>query len=723
MKLSYLLAALGAATLTTLAGAQNGSDNCTTPDAIAGQGSFSFDSTLATTGPEGQSEPLCFAFGSNAVDSDVWFNWTADATGIASISTCASLLDTKIAGYPAGGCPVVAGTAIACNDDSCSVQSAIDFACTTGTAYLLQIGSFPGNVGGTGTIDIVIASSATNDDCGGAVAIAGQGTFAFNQLGASGGLEGQNEALCLFFGLSSIANDIWYAWTPSLAGVAVIGTCTASVDTKIAAYASSGCPTPGTSIACNDDSCGLQSEVQFPVSAGSTYTLQIGTFPGSSGGAGNMEITVSPPAGNDSCAFATAIAGQGVFPFDQTGSTTGADGQAETACYFFGGSTIDNDVWYDWTADASGTVAINTCTSFVDTKLAIYPGAGCPVAGSAIGCNEDSCGLQSQVFATVVAGSVYSIQVGTFPGATAGSGNLDISITGSLQADDCATPDVIAGQGTFAYNSTIATTGLEGQAEASCYFFGSAVIDNDVWFSWTADATGQASVSTCLGAALDTKLAVYPGVGCPLDGSALACNDDGCGLQSEVLLNVVTGTSYLLQVGNFPGTAGGAASVDILITGPVEPGTPFCFCDAVIAPCTNPGTAGNGCGNGSDPAGANLTATGNADVGADTLVFSATGLAPSQPGLYFQGINAVNGGIGIVFGDGLRCAGGDVRRLGVAFADPAGSSSTAGFASTISAKGGVSLGDLKHYQLWYRSPVGSPCGALFNLSNGYTIQW
>ena len=45
-------------------GAQSGgffgnNDECTSPDPISGQGTFSYDNTGATTGIEGQLEPLC----------------------------------------------------------------------------------------------------------------------------------------------------------------------------------------------------------------------------------------------------------------------------------------------------------------------------------------------------------------------------------------------------------------------------------------------------------------------------------------------------------------------------------------------------------------------------------------------------------------------------------------------------------------------------------------
>jgi len=151
-------------------------------------------------------------------------------------------------------------------------------------------------------------------------------------------------------------------------------------------------------------------------------------------------------------------------------------------------------------------------------------------------------------------------------------------------------------------------------------------------------------------------------------------------------------------------------------------GTPYCFGDGsgTACPCANPGAPGNGCANGSFAGGCNLAASGSPSVGADTVVLSATATAPGQPGLFFQGDDAIAGGNGAVFGDGLRCAGMNVVRLEIAFADGAGATSST---IAIAAAGGVSAGQTKRYQWWFRDPVGSPCGSSFNLSNGIEITW
>ncbi len=149
--------------------------------------------------------------------------------------------------------------------------------------------------------------------------------------------------------------------------------------------------------------------------------------------------------------------------------------------------------------------------------------------------------------------------------------------------------------------------------------------------------------------------------------------------------------------------------------------TAYCFGDGsgTPCPCGNAGAAGEGCAN-SSGAGAILGASGAPSVSGGTLVLTGAQLDPGQPGLYFQGDNAVAGGAGAPFGDGLRCAGGSVVRLEVVSASPQGTSQTS---IDIAAKGGVLAGDTKRYQLWYRDPQGSPCGTGFNLSNGLELVW
>jgi len=161
------------------------------------------------------------------------------------------------------------------------------------------------------------------------------------------------------------------------------------------------------------------------------------------------------------------------------------------------------------------------------------------------------------------------------------------------------------------------------------------------------------------------------------------------------------------------------------------PGEGYCFGDpgfGAPCPCGNDNDSslpGSGCDNGSFASGARLSASGTASISSDTLVLMTTHLEPSNAGLYFQANNDLSPGI--PWGDGLQCAGGQLRRLGVRFANATGYSDTSAWSTPISVKAGnVNAGDTKRYQCWYRTTIDPPCGVGvndFNASNGYAVTW
>ena len=129
---------------------------------------------------------------------------------------------------------------------------------------------------------------------------------------------------------------------------------------------------------------------------------------------------------------------------------------------------------------------------------------------------------------------------------TVGGGSTQLVAAGS---DDCSAPQAIAGQGTFSFDTTAATTGAAGQNEYLCYQFGVSGIDNDVWFHWTADISGTASINTCAGTSIDTKLAVYPeSGGCPPPGSVLAVFFVAAGLFFWLFLCFVAAWQFRMLV-------------------------------------------------------------------------------------------------------------------------------------------------------------------------------
>jgi len=747
-----------------------GSDNCASAaanDSIVGVGTFAVNNTGATSGaPIGS----CGLMG-----RDVWFYWTATSNGNAFISTCGGVSgDSVIAvwndGAPAGSCPT---TQVLCLDDFCGLQTQVSFPVTAGQKFFIEIGGFNSQTF-SGTFNISIPVPPANDNCATPTIIAGSGPHAFDNTVASTGVQGQNEGICTFFGSPAINNDVWYRWTSGFTGTARIETCGSFIDTKIAAYAGAGCPA-GAALGCNDDACGLQTRTDFSVVAGGVYTIQVGLYPFTQSG-GSSSFTINPfvPAVNDNCLTPTVVVGNGPHLFDNSIATTGTQGQGEALCFAFGTSALNNDIWYTWTATATSTFEVSLCGSTTfDSRVAVYAGVGCPAPGSALACNDDFCGLVSTTCFSAVAGQQYTIQIGAYSAAGLGTGDFVFTPTappsgGCAPTDDGTSENALGwtvggtlvwmtGFGAPAQSATVSSVettyatplfpgGYIPQGNVTVAVWddpnddgnpndlvllgtGTAVvnpgsIDSDVFQTITLTSPVIANGVFFVGAAVTHNQGEFVA---PIDqgaGGGSACGSGpgswffGANAPTVDLTNP-SGNQYP------PATLASALGTNgnWLVRpncGPGSTGTAYCFGDGTgtACPCGNTGAAGNGCASSVNVNGANLAATGSAVVGADTVVLVGTGMSNSSV-LYFQGTSQIS----IVFGDGLRCAGGTVIRLGTK-TNVAGASQYPGPGNqSVSVRGMVPSGATRSYQAWYRNSAAFCTPSTFNLTNGLSITW
>jgi len=195
---------------------------------------------------------------------------------------------------------------------------------------------------------------------------------------------------------------------------------------------------------------------------------------------------------------------------------------------------------------------------------------------------------------------------------------------------------------------------------------------------------------------------------------------DNSGVAAGVLIDYLDNERFV-DIAAWPDTGNGAAPVvDIGAVERQEGSTSTLYCSGdgsgTACPCSNDALAGQGCAN-STGAGAELSFSGSLSVAADDLTPLCTNLPALQPALFFTGTGQVGGGNGAVFGDGLRCVGGTVVRLGVQSADAGGSAS---WGPGLAALAGWSAGDTANIQAWYRDPGGT-CGSGFNLSNAHSF--
>jgi hypothetical protein len=445
--------------------------------------------------------------------------------------------------------------------------------------------------------------------------------------------------------------------------------------------------------------------------------------------------------GSDDCSTAAAAdaitAAMSPIAVTTVGATNGAPDAA-------GCVNTNLDVWFYYTASVTGQTTVASCGGVTaDSVVTVWadgsPAGACPT--TSVACNDDACSLQSSVTFCTNAGESFFIQWGAFGAATTYSGTFTITETPTVEVgnDACAAPLAISGSGPFAFDTSTATTGCQGQGNSLCLSFGTTGISNDAWFTWTPSVGGSASLTTC-GMTTpvngDTKVAIYDGSGCPM-AAAIACNDDaggtacpGGGLNSLVTWPTVCGNTYTIQLGTFPGSGPVSGTFTIAETGSAcSPSVEKCGNGDALripCPCGNNGTDPNaGCANSVNPAGASLSTSGT--VAADDVVLSSTGMSGTVC-IFFREDGRIPGGV--QFGDGIKCGGGSLLRLR-AITYPSGITSVAQFpvppeTITLSARSGTFPGSgvTHQYGCFYRNAAAAFCPPFtFNTTDTEEITW
>ncbi|MCK5051831.1 MAG: hypothetical protein KAS53_08920, partial [Candidatus Cloacimonetes bacterium] len=140
-----------------------------------------------------------------------------------------------------------------------------------------------------------------------------------------------------------------------------------------------------------------------------------------------INVTAGGPVG-DTCESAEVIGEVIDYPFDTSTASPSV---------FGGGYITSNDLWFEFTAPSDGSAYFGVCDSGFDTYIVLW--GECDPA-TMIAENDDSCGLQSELFdIPVVSGEDYYLQVGGYSTSN-GAGVLDIIFTSSGQPIIGVTP-------------------------------------------------------------------------------------------------------------------------------------------------------------------------------------------------------------------------------------------------------------------------------------------
>lgn len=369
----------------------------------------------------------------------------------------------------------------------------------------------------------VTAPAPPNDNFANAITINGNTfTDTQNNVGATTEINDPNpstQAACPQAGRNF---SIWYRFTPSVNGLAVVTTFGTNYDTVLSVWTG---PALGslTGVACDDDGIapGGASLLFVNLNAGTTYHFMITGFGPMDAGSTVFTFLFSPPPPNDNFFNATVV---GAVPFTDmvisvAATTETNDPTPPTPACTSGAASNGRakSVWYRITASAAGTITADTFGSGYDTILSVWTGSFGALTPAA--CNDDTGGVQSQASFAATANTTYHFMVTDFDGVggttvfhitAAPAPGPDISVSASpsnvtVTRGSSATATVsIAGFAGFSGNVALSCSGLPSRATCS---FNPASVAPGTPSTVTFTAATAAAASPAL-----TPPSVVPGV-------------------------------------------------------------------------------------------------------------------------------------------------------------------------------------------------------------------
>ncbi|QQS29553.1 MAG: T9SS type A sorting domain-containing protein [Sphingobacteriales bacterium] len=311
----------------------------------------------------------------------------------------------------------VATDFITISDAAGTISYAIGFGSATWSATFTGVVRFYTHLNtacgdqATCRIRSVACTAPTFDVCAGALPISCGGTYTGSTVGQTTDPSAGTCTTTL-----TTAPGVWYNLTGA-SGLVTLSLCGSGYDTKIGVF--SGTCGALVCVAGNDDFCGLQSQLTFTATLGTTYYVLVTGF-STNTGAFTLNVTCLPPPANDNVCSAIPLVLGANPPYYNTGATTeaGEPVPPATGCSTQTGwcnSTISHSVWFTLVGPATGKVTISS-TGF-DNQLALYSAASCSdvLSGGAtlLAANDDfNPGFASSINnVCVTPGTTYYVQM------------------------------------------------------------------------------------------------------------------------------------------------------------------------------------------------------------------------------------------------------------------------------------------------------------------------
>jgi hypothetical protein len=330
---------------------------------------------------------------------------------------------------------------------------------------------------------------------------------------------------------SSNSPDVVYVYSPAANEVVDITLCNgSSYDTKLFIYEDTY--TPGAPFACNDDSCpGYVSElIGLSLVGGSDYYIVVDGY---GGDCGDYILDVTWPAAptpGDDCIDPLVVSIPADLPYqDLTQTTCGRGNSYDATC--LGSYDGGDDIIYELIVTSEVTLDFLMSTTTTWTGMLIdddCPGddGDCIVYGTSI----DAGGVNLN--GVLLTAGTYYLMIDTYPSPYC-IPEFDLSITAAAPpppGDSCADPYDFPALPATQYETTADNSNTDGNAS------------NDEWWDVTIPEDGTYTISLC-GSSYDTYLWLMEDE-C---ASVIGYNDDACGIQSELTVDLTTG-NYIVCV-------------------------------------------------------------------------------------------------------------------------------------------------------------------------------
>ncbi len=450
--------------------------------------------TQSTTLPD----PDCGDVGS--FDDDVWYTFTP-GTGQTAVTidfTSVSGEQDLVAQIYTSDDNTCSGTftTFNCSDDQVgSLPGFVNLAVTEGTTYYIRVFSYSTDPGVTGTSNFTVCvrtpltTPPANDDCSGAVALTvSPGTNCTSPTSGTTEAATASTETPPNTGASGTNDDVWYSFTATAATHKIeLSNFTGTTNDMVIALYSGTCGAL-TLVGDSDPEIAVFNNLtpteQYYVRI-YTYTSSATDYAGF-----NICVTTPTPPANDDCggAVALSVSPSGTCTTAMSGTTEGATQSAEAAPVTAPNGTND-DVWYSFVATAAmhRIVLSNTNGTTGDMVMGVYSGS----CGS-LTLLQDS-DPETLNITGLTPGQTYYVRVWTYSDAPSDFASFDICVTTLTPPpnDDCATAIPITGTSGMVAGTNNGAS--QSQAPAACNS-SSATASSDVWYSVTADFTGDINV-------------------------------------------------------------------------------------------------------------------------------------------------------------------------------------------------------------------------------------